>query len=306
MPHFSYTIVFTIELLQIIAQLFQNNSRRLNSFDPKSSKIINHSGKRIPVMQKKSSAFIAWCKKQKESSNVLVRGIFKALSFIRYHVFWKGLRLIRDAEYRSVVITMLFHKDQVQQTTQYTAYDRYPEIFRACQQHFADQKDLKILSFGCCTGEEVVSLRNYFPEASIVGAEINKRSLKICKARKLDTKVKFIYSTHENIMEQGPYDLVFCNAVLERLPMLIQKDGVQNLREHYPFDKFQLQLKKIDQYVKKEGMLVIVFSQYELMDTDLADSYQVLDEPLYLGQLFDRDCMLVSYNIFRKCLYVKK
>ncbi len=45
-----------------------------------------------------------------------------------------------------------------------TEMDRYPEIFQACANHFGGKK-LKILSFGCSTGEECVSILKYMPNS---------------------------------------------------------------------------------------------------------------------------------------------
>ena len=49
-----------------------------------------------------------------------------------------------------------------------TALNRYPEIFAAAAAAAPDAR--RILSFGCATGEECVTLADYFPAAEIVGA----------------------------------------------------------------------------------------------------------------------------------------
>ena len=65
------------------------------------------------------------------------------------------------------------HARQIHQTAPYTWLDRYPELFDLAARLAPDAR--RILSFGCSTGEELVSLRRRFPEAEIVGAEINPR-----------------------------------------------------------------------------------------------------------------------------------
>jgi hypothetical protein len=64
-----------------------------------------------------------------------------------------------DREHRSVVLVKLFNRDSVHQTTPLTWMDRYPEIFSRCRAYFTDRKNLNILSYGCSTGEEVITLR---------------------------------------------------------------------------------------------------------------------------------------------------
>jgi chemotaxis methyl-accepting protein methylase len=91
-----------------------------------------------------------------------------------------GTAVMTDAGYRSIFVLQVFNREHLHQTTALTAMDRYPRIFSACRDFFGDRQDLKILSFGCSTGEEVLTLRRYFPSAFITGAEINRRSLASC------------------------------------------------------------------------------------------------------------------------------
>jgi len=151
-----------------------------------------------------------WMRENGNSSNGLLRFVSK-LFHAAGHKVWKCKMFFKDKAFRSVVLMQLRHPNRVQQTTQVTWYNRYPEVFQTCKDYFEEKgkKDMRILSYGCCTGEEVVPLRNYFPEATIIGAEINQRSLEICRERKLDDKIKFVLSSQKNIMEHGPYDAVF-------------------------------------------------------------------------------------------------
>ncbi|MEI4884199.1 class I SAM-dependent methyltransferase, partial [Klebsiella pneumoniae] len=84
--------------------------------------------------------------------------------------------------------------------------------------YFSGQPEVRILSFGCSTGEEVLTLRRYFPHASIVGAELNRRSLTICERLNVDDRIQFTFSRHDLIARHGPFDAVFCMAVLQRGP----------------------------------------------------------------------------------------
>lgn len=97
----------------------------------------------------------------------------------------------------------IFKHNRVQQTTPLTAMNRYPAIFSACKSYLKDKDDVKILSYGCSTGEEVVTLREYFKDATIVGAEINSHSLEVCRKRNLDDKIKFIVSKESEISKYG-------------------------------------------------------------------------------------------------------
>src|SRR5665213_1447179 len=65
----------------------------------------------------------------------------------------------------------------------HTLWDRYPWLFRFAAARLGDVKNLCILSFGCSRGEEVFSLRNYFPAATIKGIDIDPRNIACCQAR---------------------------------------------------------------------------------------------------------------------------
>ncbi|NQY14280.1 MAG: hypothetical protein HRT81_10530, partial [Henriciella sp.] len=94
---------------------------------------------------------------------------------------------------------------KIHQTTAYTALNRYPNAFSTVRDLMASKSDLKILSFGCSTGEEVLSLKTYFPSASIIGAELNEYRLRHCRQKINDASVTFIKSTDSNIESHAPY-----------------------------------------------------------------------------------------------------
>ena len=242
-------------------------------------------------------------KKFKESKNPVVRLVWKLL-----HKAKTMLKLLTDRSFRAQWSMEKFNKDRVQQTTQLTWENRYPEIFAACREYFAGlgKEDIKILSYGCCTGEEVVTLRQYFPKAVIVGAELNKNSLRVCKKRKCDDRIRFIYSKPELIQENGPFDAVFCMAVLERLPMVVLEKHITDLSELYPFDKYVKQIHEIDSYVKKDGLLISHFTHYDIMDTDLSSRYIPYGVNGFEGMVFGTDSKLKKDNEFQQSIFIKK
>ncbi len=238
----------------------------------------------------------------KHSSNPIIRLIWRMLRKSK-HIS----KTVLIKSNRSQWLMEKLNKDRVQQTTQLTWEDRYPDIFSACKKYFDDlgKDSIKILSYGCCTGEEVVTLRRYFPNATIVGAELNKNSLSICKKRKLDDKIHFVYSKPNIIKHYGPFDAVFCMAVLERLPMKVLKEHIEDLHDMYPFEKYNKQIHEIDEYVNNDGLLITHFSHYDIMDTDLAENYKSYGKNGYLGMVFDRNSKLKKDREFQQSIYIK-
>src|SRR5262245_47416128 len=99
---------------------------------------------------------------RRQSRNVLVRCTIELIAAAhRMSLF------VLNRQYRSVALLKLFNPQDVHQTTPDTWMDRYPAVFSACRNYFADRSNLKILSYECSTGEEVLTLRNYFPTAFI-------------------------------------------------------------------------------------------------------------------------------------------
>jgi 2-polyprenyl-3-methyl-5-hydroxy-6-metoxy-1,4-benzoquinol methylase len=224
---------------------------------------------------------------RRSSANPIVRhGVATATAAYRM------ARILFDGQYRSVAALKLFKRTNVHQTNADTWLDRYPSIFSACRTYFGDRSEIKILSYGCSTGDEVLTLRRYFPTAHIIGAEINRRSLAICRRRKVDVRIAFVYSERAAIAQRGPFDAIFCMAVLQRTPTAIVEHGIASLKGIYPFEKFDRQIAEFDALLAAGGLLVIRHSQYRLQDASVAWKYAVLDAPqpgAEVGPKFGRD-----------------
>lgn len=237
--------------------------------------------------------------------------------FIRYSVF--PLFVLRHAiyllnsflfnpDFRATTFLQIFNTEQVHQTTSLTFMNRYPDIFWACREYLGDKESLKILSYGCSTGEEVLTLRHYFPSATIVGAELNRRSLAICRKLPVDPKISFIYSTSDHIKNNGPYDVIFCLAVFQRRPGFIAEKGIIDLKKIYPFEKFDCQISELDSTLKPEGLFVVHFSQYSMMDTSVANRYEPygnVAQAKYVGPVFGKNSKKVGDSEPFKSIYLK-
>ncbi|PEQ95201.1 hypothetical protein CN481_04920 [Bacillus sp. AFS006103] len=218
------------------------------------------------------------------------------------------VRFCTDSNFRSILILQLLNSKNVHQTTSYTQMDRYPAIFSSCREYLADKQDVKILSYGCSTGEEVLTLRRYFPTAHIVGAEINKHSLAICRKLPVDEKINFIHSTPNEIEKQGPFDAIFCMAVLQRKPHSIAEKGITSLKKIYPFEKFEQQIFELDGLLNPNGLLVIHYTQYSLQDTTAASKYVALgshNQNNYASPVFDKNSNIVKNPEPQNTIFIK-
>ena len=206
------------------------------------------------------------------------------------------LQFAFDPQYRWKFWVRLFKPSQVHQVAARTRMDRYPEIFGALRDHLGADADVTMLSFGCSTGEEVMTLRQYFPRARLVGAEINPRSLATARARGLDDRIHFIHSEPRTIAAEGPYDVILCMAVLQRDPQLVIRNNITSLAKAYPFRQFDSTIRELDGWLKPGGLLVVHHAHYLVTDTGVAAHYAPLPghdvKDTYAK--FDRSGQLIS------------
>ena len=222
-----------------------------------------------------------WIKGNYNSENLIIRYMVRSLYFIKKSAYTVK-KIITDKEFRAVFGMTVFKGGKVHQTTPLTCMDRYPVIFSAC--------------------------RDYFKDANIIGAEINKNSLQICRNLKVDNKIKFIDSNEKDIRKCGKYDLIFCMAVLQRTPDTITRQGVKSLKKIYPFEKFENQVIELDSYLKKGELMVIHFSQYSFMDVNISSKYKALgnyNQDDYASVIFDRNSNLIEKPISRNSIFIK-
>lgn len=252
--------------------------------------------------------FKKWLQQNRRSTNAFIRTgirIFDAgVSFIRTV---KGL--LTDKNSRAIFYMKTFQRKRTHQTTAATCMNRYPDIFSGCLAYFDENDPIRILSFGCATGEEVITLHQYFPKAQIVGAEINKHSLKQCRKIPVGDHIHFIDSLPEEIKKYAPFDAIFCMAVLQRTPGVIAEEQITDLKKIYPFEKFERQIRELDGYLKQGGLMVVHMSQYDFSDTDIASRYQAYGDyhqNYYGPYVFDRNSKLKKELSHRHSIYIKK
>ena len=173
------------------------------------------------------------------------------------------LRNIRRGQFTRLVASL---HPRCHQGPNKTALNRYPEIFAAAAA--AAPNAQRILSFGCSTGEECVTLANYFPHAQIVGTDINP--LNLLKARKhRSERVRFVYASDRFLCGFGGFDAVFCMAVLRTWKR-------KRVAEFYPFDRFAERAQFLESLVRPGGLLVIHAATYRFGDTVHRWTYETI------------------------------
>lgn len=190
-----------------------------------------------------------------------------------------------------------------------TKADRYPAIFRAARALLGDGTQLRILSFGCASGEEAFSLRAYFPAAGIKGIDVNP--LDIAEARRRakrsgDGRLEFAVA-NSTVGEPGAsYDAIFCMAVLRHGHL--GKPGVVRCDPLLYFADFEKTVADFARCLKPGGLLAIRHANFRFCDAFCAADFDVaLRVPARTATpLFGRDNRLLEGASYDEALFRKR
>ncbi len=181
----------------------------------------------------------------------------------------------------------------------FTLPDRYPWLFGFASSRIGSHPDQSILSFGCSRGEEVFSLRTYFPSAAIKGIDISPRNIARCLARAEAEKpanMTFEVAATTQAERTSSYDAIFCLAVLCNGELTTS--GAQRCDPLLHFDEFDRMIGDFARCLKPGGLLVLHTTNFRFCDTAVARDFDVVYEadPKHLAPdvLFDRNNRLMS------------
>ena len=160
------------------------------------------------------------------------------------------------------------------QTYSYTRPDRYPWLFEFAARQLGSQQPLSILSFGCSRGDEVFSLRRYFPQAALKGIDVNPRNIAHCLARlraENTTNMSFATAASTQGEPTGSYDAIFCLAVL--VSGDLSTSGAQRSDPVFHFAQFDRQVADFARCLKPGGLLVLHTTNFRFSDTSVARDF---------------------------------
>lgn len=160
-----------------------------------------------------------------------------------------------------------------------TASNRYPRIFTFIREQLAHGSSLRLLSFGCSTGEEVFSLRTYFPGAFIKGIDINAANIDVCRdchrRRGNDPAIEFEQKHSAAGEDANSYDGVFCMAVFQR-PPLRRDRMIATCEPSLRFKDFERTVASLAACVRPGGYLVIRHSMFRFADAECASGFRLI------------------------------
>ena len=199
----------------------------------------------------------------------------KKFLYYAIRILSSPFRFLFDPDYRAFVLLKYTNTQEAHQLSNYTKFDRYPDLFTKCKKIMESKENLQILSFGCSTGEEVFTLRKYFPNAYITGVDINKRNIKRAISKNRDSQIFFSDDIKKTLAKNGPFDIVFALAVFQRSEN--RKEKTIDSSNIYPFEKFNTKINELNSHINSKGLFVIDHADYFFEDTDIASQYYFLE-----------------------------
>lgn len=147
--------------------------------------------------------------------------------------------------------------------------------------------DLKLLSFGCSTGEELVTAKAIFPKMQLFGCDVEDRCLR--SAQELAGGFAVVMpSDTELLARHGPYDVILCNSVLMR-PTTVVNGRKQGIDPGQWIDVLNF----IDSNLKPGGLLQIINSNVPFRLHPRYGQYAALPNPAMYSpnfvDMFDLD-----------------
>lgn len=134
-------------------------------------------------------------------------------------------------------------------------------------------KNIKILSFGCSTGEECADLNKAFPEASVFGIDVYAPRIRKAKERYGNLRISFAQSDDSVIDAWKPFDVVMAKSVFVRHPEAVDR---QNISDLMAFSDFEKTLEKLVDMLVPGGYLVVYNANYRVIDTSIMKRVQAL------------------------------
>lgn len=187
-----------------------------------------------------------------------------------------------------------------------TWQDRYPDLFAELRDRLGSAASVRLLSFGCSTGEEVASLRGYFPNAFIKGVDISPERIAMCRARLPKGEAE---RTQFEIGETGrsepdeSYDAVLAMAVFRHGRL---NDYAVQTNRVLDFDRFEREVTELARAVRPGGYLVLRHGNFRFADTAVAAGFETVGYADCITPLFDRSGARLPDQTQEASLFLKR
>ena len=187
-------------------------------------------------------------------------------------------RLVHGVKSRNTALLLLRPPKGLYRPYGTTSNDLYPEIFKLVRGQIGDGADVRILSVGCSTGEEVFSLRRHFSHASIAGLDINPFNIAVCRFRQLKSKhqgIRFSVASSTVAQASASYDAIFAMALF-RHGELNCSPPPPTCDHRIHFADFDKSIADMARILRPGGLLIIQHAMFRFEDTSIAAGFETI------------------------------
>ncbi|MBO9524073.1 MAG: class I SAM-dependent methyltransferase [Nocardioidaceae bacterium] len=197
-------------------------------------------------------------------------------AFLRRVPGWQLLVLLKalvvGGERREAAVAMLLKPANLFQPYTTTSADRYPGELAAVRETVGEPA--RILSFGCASGEELLTLRRAFPAAAIHGIDINPLAVRTARKRvRGDRAITVTRAADAAAEPPSSYDVVLALAVFRHGAL---KHAPARCDELIRFADFERTVTGLAAAVRPGGVLVIRHANFRFTDTAAAAGFEAV------------------------------
>ena len=193
-------------------------------------------------------------------------------------------RWLTSPAYRSYARLRWHRPPALFQLSSTTREDRYPGLFQFAQNEMGKHSPVRILSFGCSTGEEVFTLRRYFPQASLRGLDINAASIARAQQRlrhNSDSSMAFERAGSTSREPSHACDAIFCLAVFREGALADPR--FERCDSLITFQRFSAAVDDIARCLKPGGLLFLAHVNFRFADTAAARQFDLVHRMDFAG-----------------------
>lgn len=188
-----------------------------------------------------------------------------------------------------------------------TLDDRYPHIFATLRHLIGEDTPAALLSYGCSTGEEVFTLRRYFPNAVVRGIDISAKRIAVARQRLANAGpmakgLSFDVSANPENEPKDHYDAVFAMAVFRHGDL---SSGPSSAKGKIDFASFNAMLTTLAKCIRPGGYLAICHTNFLVLDADIARDFSVILRQDNITPNYDPSGRLLPTIPSEPCLFRK-
>lgn len=188
---------------------------------------------------------------------------YRAISLLR--------ALIKGGQSRQSAVAQILRPRNLFQPHGTTSLDRYPEAFSVARRELGSTAT-RLLSFGCSTGEELITLGEYFPAAAIHGIDANPLAIRACRSL-IGSSDSITVARGGDAAKEPPesYDAIFAMAVFRHGSL---GAGPATCSPFLKFADFERTIGQLSACLRPGGLLVVRHANFRLTDCAVAAHFE--------------------------------